>query len=165
MPYKEKDIKKIYWTVGEISKELDLLPSTIPYWESEFPHLKPRKKYKGKDRRYTKKERDAVHYIHFLLKVQKHTIDGAKEIIKHRWDSEMEQLERLIPQFENSEFIDPKFVNGMKWKLRALKAEELLSELCQLKSYKDEMGKDEFYQERKPQLWAEANEHLNTITK
>jgi hypothetical protein len=44
-------------------------------------------------------------------------------------------------------------------------AVELLRELCQLKHYKDTVGKDDFYEKTQPELWKKANEFLNSLVK
>lgn len=36
MPYKEKEIEKIYWSIGEVSEMLDLSFAQIRLWEKEF---------------------------------------------------------------------------------------------------------------------------------
>jgi hypothetical protein len=43
------------------------------------------------------------------------------------------------------------------------KAIEILTELCQLKKYKDSVGKDDFYKEQQPKAWEEANKLLNSL--
>lgn len=48
---------------------------------------------------------------------------------------------------------------------QSVKAVELLKELCQLKHYKDTVGKDSFYEKRQPELWKEANNFLNSLAK
>lgn len=42
---------------------------------------------------------------------------------------------------------------------------EILKELCQLKHYKDTVGKDSFYEKRQPELWKMANDFLNKLVK
>lgn len=42
-------------------------------------------------------------------------------------------------------------------------AVEILKELCQLKHYKDTVGKDSFYEKRQPELWKLANDYLNSL--
>jgi hypothetical protein len=42
-------------------------------------------------------------------------------------------------------------------------AVELLKELCQLKRYKDTVGKDSLYEKAQPELWRRANEFLNSL--
>ena len=41
MPYKERKIKKKYYSIGEVSDQLNLNTSLIRYWESEFEVLNP----------------------------------------------------------------------------------------------------------------------------
>lgn len=40
---------------------------------------------------------------------------------------------------------------------------EILKDLCQLKHYKDEVGKDGFYEREQPLAWKRANEFLNSL--
>ena len=47
MPYKEREIKKKYYSIGEVSSQLNLNSSLIRYWESEFEVLSPKKNKKG----------------------------------------------------------------------------------------------------------------------
>ena len=44
MPYKEKEVKKKYFSVGEIAKDMDVRASQIRFWESEFEILNPQRK-------------------------------------------------------------------------------------------------------------------------
>lgn len=75
-------IRKKYWTINEVARELKVMTCTIRYWESEFPQIIPKKRYKSSGwRQYSEKERNFVHRIHDLLHVQKYTIEGAKQII------------------------------------------------------------------------------------
>ena len=78
----EKDtIKRQYYTIGEVAKELDLAPSLIRFWETEFREVNPKKNRKG-NRVYTPKDIETLRKIRYLLKVQKYTIKGAKERMK-----------------------------------------------------------------------------------
>lgn len=81
MPYKEKTIEKVYWTIGEVADDFGVNTSLLRYWEKEFSELKPERTSKN-GRRYTKKERDLVALIHHLLKDQGYTIQGAKEKLR-----------------------------------------------------------------------------------
>ena len=47
MPYKEREIKKKYFTIGEVANSLELSTSQIRFWESEFDQLNPKKNSKG----------------------------------------------------------------------------------------------------------------------
>ena len=81
MPYKEREIKKKYFTIGEVASNLDLSTSQIRFWESEFDQLNPKKNSKG-SRKFTDKDIETIKAIHSLLKNKKFTIDGAKKVLK-----------------------------------------------------------------------------------
>ena len=81
MPYKEREIKKKYFTIGEVANNLNLSTSQIRFWETEFDELNPRKNSKG-SRKFTEKDINVLKTIQSLLKNKKFTIDGAKKIIK-----------------------------------------------------------------------------------
>ena len=53
MPYKEKPIEKLYYSIGEVAKTLDVNVSLIRFWEKEFDILQPKKNKKG-NRMFTK---------------------------------------------------------------------------------------------------------------
>ena len=77
MPYKEKEITKIYFSIGEVAKMFDVSTSLIRFWESEFDILKPKKNKKG-DRFFTQKDVDNLHLIFHLVKERGFTLKGAK---------------------------------------------------------------------------------------
>ena len=76
MPYKEREISKKYYSIGEVAEKLDLNTSLIRFWESEFEILNPKKNKKGL-RKYTQKDIEIIEKIYHLLKKQGFTIDGA----------------------------------------------------------------------------------------
>ena len=43
MPYKEKEIEKKYYTIGEVADDLGVATSLIRFWEGEFDIIKPKK--------------------------------------------------------------------------------------------------------------------------
>ena len=45
MAWKEKEIEKLYYTIGEVAVMLDVNTSLLRYWEKEFDILKPKKKH------------------------------------------------------------------------------------------------------------------------
>jgi hypothetical protein len=42
MPWKEKTIEKLYWSIGEVAEQLGVNTSLIRYWEKEFGKLAPK---------------------------------------------------------------------------------------------------------------------------
>ena len=47
MPYKEKQIEKLFYPIGEVAQMFEVSVSSIRYWEKEFDILKPKKNKKG----------------------------------------------------------------------------------------------------------------------
>jgi len=78
MPYKEKEIEKVYWSIGEVAEMLDLSFAQIRLWEKEFDVFHLKKNKKG-DRYFTAKDIELLRTIKFLLKDKKFTIKGARE--------------------------------------------------------------------------------------
>lgn len=82
----QEEIKKQYYTIGEVARELDLTTSLIRFWETEFREVNPKKNRKG-NRMYTPKDIETLRKIRYLLKEQKFTIKGAKERMSNDPDS------------------------------------------------------------------------------
>jgi DNA-binding transcriptional MerR regulator len=74
-------IKKLYYSISEVSKITDLEQYVLRYWESEFEQLKPAKNRAG-NRIYTNREIKLILYIKQLLRDQRYTIEGAKQVLK-----------------------------------------------------------------------------------
>jgi DNA-binding transcriptional MerR regulator len=81
MPYREKPIEKLYYSIGEVAAMLDVPVSTVRFWENEFDILKPMKNKKG-NRLFTPMDVKNLKIIHNLLKVQGMTLPGAKKRLK-----------------------------------------------------------------------------------
>ena len=85
MPYKEKKVEKLYYSIGEVAKMLDLPVSTVRFWENEFDVLKPKKNKKG-NRLFTQADTKNLKIIYFLVKEQGMTLSGAKKKLSENWD-------------------------------------------------------------------------------
>jgi len=79
-----KDLK-LYYSIGEISKILNVNTSLIRFWEKEFDIIKPKKNSRG-NRIFTKNDLENISLIHHLLKDKKYTIEGAKKKIRENKD-------------------------------------------------------------------------------
>lgn len=80
MPYKEKEIEKRYFTIGEVADELGVATSLIRFWEREFPIIKPKKNRKG-NRQFTQQDLKSVKLIYHLVKEKGYTLQGARDFI------------------------------------------------------------------------------------
>ncbi|MBP5666936.1 MAG: MerR family transcriptional regulator [Salinivirgaceae bacterium] len=77
MPYKEKKIEKLFYTIGEVAEMFDVNTSLIRYWEREFDIIKPQRNKKG-NRLFTKNDVDNFFIIYHLVKERGLTLEGAK---------------------------------------------------------------------------------------
>ncbi len=74
-------VKKLYYSIGEVSNLTGLKAYVLRYWETEFSQLKPPKNRAG-NRTYRQKDIDFILQIKDLLYNKKFTIDGARGVIK-----------------------------------------------------------------------------------
>ena len=81
MPYKEKEIEKKYFSIGEVADMFNVATSLIRYWEGEFDIIRPKKDKKG-NRRFTKEDIGKIRLVFHLVKEKGYTLQGAQEIIK-----------------------------------------------------------------------------------
>lgn len=85
MPYVEKPIEKIWFTVGEVAKELEVATSCVRFWLQEFgmdEKVKRGYNHHGADRRLTRGEIDQLKEIKRLLTVELYTIAGARRQLR-----------------------------------------------------------------------------------
>ncbi len=73
----ESDIKKLYYSIGEVCKLTGLKSYVLRYWETEFRELNPPKNRAG-NRTYRKRDIDTINRIKELLYDKKFTIEGAR---------------------------------------------------------------------------------------
>jgi DNA-binding transcriptional MerR regulator len=85
MPYREKMIEKLYYSIGEVAEMLDVPVSTVRFWENEFDILKPMKNKKG-NRMFTPSDIKNLKIIHHLLKNEGMTLSGVKKKLSGKWE-------------------------------------------------------------------------------
>jgi DNA-binding transcriptional MerR regulator len=77
MPYKEREIEKIFYTIGEVAKMFDVNTSHIRFWSKQFDVIKPATNKKG-NRMYTMGDIENFRVIYHLVKEKGFTLKGAK---------------------------------------------------------------------------------------
>jgi DNA-binding transcriptional MerR regulator len=77
---KDLSIKKLYYSISEVSKITEVEQYVLRYWETEFEQLSPQKNRAG-NRIYTNKDIQTILLIKNLLREKKYTIEGAKNIL------------------------------------------------------------------------------------
>ncbi len=91
-------IKKLYYSIGEVSDITELKQYVLRYWESEFPQLSPSKNRAG-NRTYREKDIELVNFIKTLLYEKKYTIEGARQKLKELQDAGMSlSVQSLEPE-------------------------------------------------------------------
>ena len=83
----DEGIKKLYYSIGEVSEQTELEQHVLRYWETEFDELAPRKNRAGR-RVYTAEDIAVVERIQHLLRDEKYTIEGAKQVLAHEANHE-----------------------------------------------------------------------------
>ena len=90
---------KLYYSIKEVAEMFGLNESTLRYWETEFPYLKPKTLATTKVRQYTEKDIEQIRLIHNLVKVRGFKLAAAKKMINANRDGAdrtAEVLNRLI---------------------------------------------------------------------
>ncbi|MBK7106625.1 MAG: MerR family transcriptional regulator [Ignavibacteriae bacterium] len=93
---KDFGLKKLYYSISEVSKLTDLEQYILRYWETEFEQLKPSKNRAG-NRIYTNKDIKMILLIKHLLREEKYTIEGAKKIL-----SDPNELNKISSENRNT---------------------------------------------------------------
>lgn len=70
-------VKKLYYSIGEVSDLTGVPAHVLRYWESEFAELRPKKGRSG-NRTYQERDIEIIESIRNLLYEQKFTIAGAR---------------------------------------------------------------------------------------
>ena len=76
-----QQLSKLYYSIGEVSKLLNVNASLLRFWEKEF-QLEVSKKNKKGNRLFTVKEIEKINKIYHFVKVEGYTLEGAKKALK-----------------------------------------------------------------------------------
>ena len=90
---------KLYYSIKEVAEMFGLNESTLRYWETEFPYLRPKTQGPSKVRQYSSKDIEQIRLIHNLVKVRGFKLAAAKKIINSNRDGadrKADVLTRLI---------------------------------------------------------------------
>jgi DNA-binding transcriptional MerR regulator len=78
---KDQKIKKLYYSISEVSRLTSLKAYVLRYWETEFAELKPKKNRAG-NRAYNLDDIKLIFLIKRLLYEDKYTIEGARQRLR-----------------------------------------------------------------------------------
>lgn len=98
MPYKEREINKLYYTMGEVTTMFGVAASQIRFYEREFDILQPKKNKKG-NRLFTPNDITNLKIIFNLVKDKGYTLQGARDYIRNN-KNEVKENQRVIDSLE-----------------------------------------------------------------
>lgn len=99
MPYKEKKVEKLYYSIGEVAEMFKVNTSLIRFWEKEFDVIKPQKNKKG-NRFFTQQDIENFHLIYHLVKERGMTLKGAQKKMKENREDTTHNFE-IITSLKN----------------------------------------------------------------
>ncbi len=129
---KDLSIKKLYYSISEVSKITEVEQYVLRYWETEFEQLKPQKNRAG-NRIYTNKDIQTILLIKNLLREKKYTIEGAKNILAT--DNSLEEGLQEEIEFEDSGKKETDSPHKKEKPSLKKDLEEIRSVLINIKSY------------------------------
>lgn len=100
MPYKDKPVEKLYYSIGEVAEMFGVSKSLIRFWETEFDILKPRKNPKG-NRLFTQKDLNNLKIIYHLVKEKGFTLEGARKKLKESDPEELDVKMEIVGKLES----------------------------------------------------------------
>ncbi|MDR1680828.1 MAG: MerR family transcriptional regulator [Prevotellaceae bacterium] len=93
MAYKEPNIEKLYYTIGEVAEILGEATSLVRFWSNKMDDIiRPAKNRKG-NRLFLPHDVETLKILHRLIKEQGMTLDGAHKRIRENKHGENHTLE------------------------------------------------------------------------
>lgn len=99
----ERPIRKLYYSISEVSKLTSLKSYVLRYWETEFSELHPPKN-KGGSRLYRLNDIKLIFLIKKLLYDDKYTIEGARQQLKKR-ELKSEQMKLSLNELQKNDLL------------------------------------------------------------
>lgn len=87
-----EEFDKQFYKIRDVSYLLDVPPSTLRYWEMEFPEIKPTRSTSGR-RFYSPSDIKTLRMIHYLVKVKGLRIEAAREELHSNRSNVSQRLE------------------------------------------------------------------------
>ena len=110
-----KNIKKLYYSIGDVSQMTGLKQYVLRYWETEFSILNPAKNRAG-NRTYKDEDIKIIRHIKELLYAKKFTIRGAKQYLEEYYSNKSEGTSNVVAI--SSQNVNREFLLDLKKKLQ-----------------------------------------------
>lgn len=89
-------MKKLYYSIGEVSEITSVEPHVLRYWETIFDELTPRKNKAG-NRTYKQEDITVILELKELIQNRKYSTAGAKKALRQK---DQKQTETISPEME-----------------------------------------------------------------
>jgi DNA-binding transcriptional MerR regulator len=104
-------MSKLYYSIGEVCKILDIKPYVLRYWETEFTQIKT-KRTRGNIRKYTPENLLILKKIKNLLYEKKYTIAGVKKLLnKNKIESEALDKKIILEKLKEIKSLIDEMIN------------------------------------------------------
>ena len=124
-----RDIKKLYYSIGEVSAITGLKQYVLRYWETEFRWMAPPKS-RSKQRLYRQRDIEFVLLLKRLLWDERYTIAGARQRIQELG------VEGALAMLTKPTKIDatPDATSSAEWTAVRVAIDEMCSDLVALRN-------------------------------
>ncbi len=89
-------MKKLYYSIGEVSELTEVEAHVLRYWETVFKELHP-KKNKAGNRVYKEKDIETILKLKELIQKKKYSTEGAQQVLSQNNDGETSDAEVPLP--------------------------------------------------------------------
>lgn len=84
-------MKKLYYSIGEVSDITEVEAHVLRYWETVFDELSP-KKNKAGNRVYKENDIETILKLKELIQEKKYSTEGAQQVLKKDGEEETEKV-------------------------------------------------------------------------
>ncbi len=84
-------MKKLYYSIGEVSDITDVEAHVLRYWETVFDELNP-KKNKAGNRVYKENDIETILKLKELIQEKKYSTEGAQQVLAEGGEQDSEQI-------------------------------------------------------------------------
>ncbi|HEX6981181.1 MAG TPA: MerR family transcriptional regulator [Balneolaceae bacterium] len=85
-------MKKLYYSIGEVSKITSVDAHVLRYWESLFDELSPKKNNAG-NRTYKENDIETILKLKELIQEKKYSTEGAQQVLEQELNGEKRNSE------------------------------------------------------------------------
>ena len=107
-----KKIKKLYYSIGDVSEITDLKKYVLRYWETEFSFLNPKKNSAG-NRIYIDNDIKVIKEIQSLLYEKKFTIKGANQYLINKYKNE-DKIDNIVKLVKENSSTDKELLLNLR---------------------------------------------------